>query len=230
MDKSKCQQLLDSYLEFADNKSNRIIICFCIDCSGSMLRQGAMKKVNDGLVAFLKKTDNDILARDAADICIITFGDKASLVSNFGTPEEALRCLSTNPILPIGSGTVLAAGVNLALDHLAAHQAQLAAINNNAYIPWLIIISDGDATELPEKISAAADRVQSMLRSHDLKTMCLNIGNGNSSLPLFTIDGKVGQLDNLRVTDFFDMLSRNVSQSSRAAIESGGPEFDRNWN
>ena len=214
MDKSKCQQLLDSYLEFADNKSNRIIICFCIDCSGSMLRQGAMKKVNDGLVAFLKKTDNDILARDAADRCIITFGDKASLVSNFGTPEEALRCLSTNPILPIGSGTVLAAGVNLALDH----------------IPWLIIISDGDATELPEKISAAADRVQSMLRSHDLKTMCLNIGNGNSSLPLFTIDGKVGQLDNLRVTDFFDMLSRNVSQSSRAAIESGGPEFDRNWN
>ena len=53
---------------------------------------------------------------------------------------------------------------------------------------------------------------------------------GSNSLPAFTLDGKVGQLDSLRVTDFFDMLSRNVSSASKAAAESGGPEFTRNWN
>lgn len=224
------EDLLNNDRAFADNKSNRIMICLCIDCSGSMLRQNAMKKVNDGIAAFLEKTNRDILARDAADICIVSFGDKAQLISDFGTAAQALQRLHTRPILPVGADTVLAAGVNLTLDHLAAHQAQLAAVNNNAYIPWLIIISDGDSTERPADVDAAAARVRAMLRAHTLKTMCLNIGSGSSSLPAFTLDGKVGQLDTLRVTDFFDMLSRNVSSASRAAIESGGPEFDRSWN
>ena len=224
------ESLLSQDLDFAKNKSNRIMICLCIDCSASMLRQGAMKKVNDGMAAFLEKTNSDTLSRDAADICIVSFGDTAQLVSDFGTAEEALRNLRAQPILPVGANTVLAAGVNLTLDHLAAHQAQLSAVNNNSYIPWLIIISDGDSTERPADVNAAAERVRKLLRAHELKTMCLNIGSGSNSLPAFTLDGKVGRLDNLRVTDFFDMLSRNVSSASRAAVESGGPEFTRNWN
>lgn len=230
MPENKLQDLLAQHLSFANNKSNRIMMCLCIDCSGSMLRQGAMNKVNAGLEAFLKKTDADILARDAADICVVSFGDKARLVSDFDTPDKVLHRLRAEPILPVGSGTVLAEGVNLTLDHLAAHQQQLAAVNNNAYVPWLIIISDGDSTENPAAVKAASTRVQRMLREHELKTMCLNIGSGSSSLPAFTLDGKVGRLDNLRVTDFFDMLSRNVSSVSRAAVESGGPDFQRDWN
>ena len=224
------ESLLSQDLDFAKNKSNRIMICLCIDCSASMLRQGAMKKVNDGMAAFLEKTNSDTLSRDAADICIVSFGDTAQLVSDFGTAEEALRNLRAQPILPVGANTVLAAGVNMTLDHLAAHQAQLSAVNNNSYIPWLIIISDGDSTERPADVNAAAERVRKLLRAHELKTMCLNIGSGSNSLPAFTLDGKVGRLDNLRLTDFFDMLSRNVSSASRAAVESGGPEFTRNWN
>ena len=224
------ESLLSQDLDFAKNKSNRIMICLCIDCSASMLRQGAMKKINDGMAAFLEKTNSDTLSRDAADICIVSFGDTAQLVSDFGTAEEALRNLRAQPILPVGANTVLAAGVNMTLDHLAAHQAQLSAVNNNSYIPWLIIIIDGDSTERPADVNAAAERVRKLLRAHELKTMCLNIGSGSNSLPAFTLDGKVGRLDNLRVTDFFDMLSRNVSSASRAAVESGGPEFTRNWN
>lgn len=224
------ESLLSQDLDFAKNKSNRIMICLCIDCSASMLRQGAMKKVNDGMAAFLEKTNSDTLSRDAADICIVSFGDTAQLVSDFGTAEEALRNLRAQPILPVGANTVLAAGVNMTLDHLAAHQAQLSAVNNNSYIPWLIIIIDGDSTERPADVNAAAERVRKLLRAHELKTMCLNIGSGSNSLPAFTLDGKVGRLDNLRVTDFFYMLSRNVSSASRAAVESGGPEFTRNWN
>lgn len=224
------ESLLKHDKDFADNKSNRIMICLCIDCSASMLRQGAMQKVTEGIRAFLDKTNRDTLARDAADICIVSFGDTAQLVSDFGTAAEALHNLSMHPILPVGANTVLAAGVTMTLDHLAAHQAQLAAVNNNAYIPWLIIISDGDSTERPADVDAASARVRDLLRTHELKTMCLNIGSGSNSLHSFTLDGKVGRLDNLRVIDFFDMLSRNVSSASRAAVESGGPEFDRNWN
>lgn len=222
-------ELLNQITQFANNKSKRIMICFCIDCSASMMRQQAMNKVNDGLKAFLQKTSNDVLAHDAADICVVSFGDQARLVSDFDTPDAVLHRLCTNPILPDGAGTVLAAGVNMTLDHLARRKARLAAVNNNAYVPWLIIISDGDSTEPPAVISRAVERVKKKLEAHELKTMCLNMGSGSNTLPRFTIDGNVGRLDTLRVTDFFDMLSRNVSQTSRAAVECGGPELERAW-
>ena len=85
---------------------------------------------------------------------------------------------------------MLAAGVNMTLELLAAHQKQLEAVNNNAYIPWLIIISDGDSTERPDDVNAA-EHVQELLRAHELKTMCLNIGSGSNSLPAFTLAGKI---------------------------------------
>ena len=122
-------------------------------------------------------------------------------------------------------GRVLAAGVNLALDRLDAHLAELAAVNNNAYVPWLIIISDGDSTEPSELVGKAAARVQEMLRARRLKTMCLNMGEGSRSLNAFAENGSVGRLENLKVVDFFEMLSRSVSETSKQVIESGGPDF-----
>ena len=44
-----------------------------------------------------------------------------------------LNNLHAHPILPVGANTVLAAGVNMTLELLAAHQKQLEAVNNNAY-------------------------------------------------------------------------------------------------
>lgn len=227
---SQLDELLLHDKELAQNTSKRIPICLCIDCSTSMLLNGAMNQVKQGVQDFFEKTYSNTLARDAADICIVSFGDTAHLLCDFGKLDAARQSLRENPLRANGAATALAAGVNLALDRLDAHLRELSQVNNNAYVPWLIIISDGDSTEPPELVRQAADRVQKMLRSHDLKTMCLNMGNGSRNLVDFTADGKVFRLDNLRVIDFFDMLSRSVSTASRAAIESGGPDLSSQWN
>ena len=64
-----------------------------------------------------------------------------------------------------------------------------------------------------------------MLRARRLKTMCLNMGEGSRSLNAFAENGSVGRLENLKVVDFFEMLSRSVSETSKQVIESGGPDF-----
>ena len=211
--------------ELSSNKSKRILICLCVDCSASMLRGGAMQQVNSGIETFFEKTDRSTLARDAADICIVSFGDTARVVCDFGPLERAMAQVRRDPIRANGSQTVLAAGVELALDRLEEHLAELAAVNNNAYVPWLIIISDGDSTEPSALVAKAAARVQEMLRTRCLKTMCLNMGEGSRSLNAFAENGSVGRLENLKVVDFFEMLSRSVSETSKKVIENGGPEF-----
>lgn len=211
--------------ELSSNKSKRILICLCVDCSASMLRGGAMQQVNSGIETFFEKTDRSTLARDAADICIVSFGDTARVVCDFGPLERAMAQVRRDPIRANGSQTVLAAGVELALDRLEEHLAELAAVNNNAYVPWLIIISDGDSTEPSARVAKAAARVQEMLRTRRLKTMCLNMGEGSRSLNAFAENGSVGRLENLKVVDFFEMLSRSVSETSKKVIENGGPEF-----
>ena len=46
--------------ELSNNKSKRILICLCVDCSASMLRDGAMQQVNSGIEMFFEKTNHSI--------------------------------------------------------------------------------------------------------------------------------------------------------------------------
>ena len=211
--------------ELSRNKSKRILMCLCIDSSASMARSGAIDEVRQGIDTFFARTNDDTLARDAADICIILFGDEAELVCDYGPLERTMAELRAHPIRATGARTMLAAGVNLALERLEAHQRELAAINNNAYVPWLILISDGDSNETPEVVGEAAAKVQTLLKAGKLKTKCMNVGEGSRNLKAFTIDGQVDTLGNLQVMDFFEMLSRSVSQTSKAVIENGGPDI-----
>ena len=116
--------------------------------------------------------------------------------------------------------------MTLALERLDHHLKELASVNNNAYIPWLIIISDGDSTEAPAAVERAAAQVRRRVQAGALRTLCLSIGEGSRSLAAFTADGRVSRLEDLKVADFFDMLSRSVTQASQLAIQQGGVEIN----
>lgn len=215
--------------EMANNRSIRILLCLCIDCSISMQLSGAIQQINAGVTAFLKKVDANSLARDAAEICLVTFGNEARVLCEFGSAEDALKQLSATPITARDSETALAAGVQLAVDQIEDYRQRLSSVNNNSYTPWLIIISDGDSSEQDRVVREASDRVQKLLRSFRLKTMCLSMGEGTRSLYDFSIDGQVDRLENLSVSKFFDNLSRNVSQASRDTVEHGGLKAPTDW-
>ncbi len=215
--------------EMANNRSIRILLCLCIDCSISMQISGAIQQINAGINDFLKKVDGNSLARDAAEICIVTFGNDARVIYEFGPAEKALQTLTVHPIEARDSETSLGAGVQLAVDHIEDYRQRLSVVNNNSYTPWLIIISDGDSSEPDSVVRAASDRVQKLLRGFKLKTMCLSMGDGNRNLYDFSIDNHVDRLENLSVSKFFDNLSRNVSQASRKTIEYGGLEAPTDW-
>ena len=220
------QELQKLDKELRENRSKRILICFCADSSASMARSGAIERVRVGLDRFFDKISKDTLAHDAANVCVILFSDEPELVCDYGPLESTMAQLRAHPIRAVGAQTMLAAGVNMALDRLTHCQQELAAVNNNTYVPWLILISDGDSSEPPEVVNAAAAKVQAMLRAGRLKTKCMDVGDGSRNLRPFTLDGHVDKISNMDVMlDFFEMLSRSVSATSKAVMENGGPDI-----
>lgn len=220
------QELQKLDKELRENRSKRILICFCVDSSASMARSGAIERVRVGLDRFFDKISKDTLAHDAANVCVILFSDEPELVCDYGPLESTMAQLRAHPIRAVGAQTMLSAGVNMALDRLTHCQQELAAVNNNTYVPWLILISDGDSSEPPEVVNAAAAKVQAMLRAGRLKTKCMDVGDGSRNLRPFTLDGHVDKISNMDVMlDFFEMLSRSVSATSKAVMENGGPDI-----
>lgn len=208
----------------------RIPMCLCIDRSASMLLNGAMARVNAGIVNFLQNIEKDSISRGAARICIVSFSKDAQVVCDFGKLDRTLEHVRKNPIVAMGTETCLAAGVKLTLNCLDEYMELIDKTNNNKYTPWLIIISDGDSTEPEKLVNEVSDDVRRRLKEGKLKTMCLNIGAGSATLPKFTQDGKVGRLDTLQsVDDFFSLLSRSISVVSRSAIEKGDFELTDEW-
>ena len=216
-------KLFTDFNAMASNRSLRILMCICIDSSFSM--QGRIRDINRGIRQFLQQLSENQLAVDAAEICLVTFGKQVTVLSDFGKVKQALDAVTVSGgITASGSQTKMGQAVMTALDHLERHRAELKTVGVNFYDPWLILISDGDATD---DCGPAVRRVQKMHRDIRLKVKCLSMGEGSEQLKDFTMDGKVDRLEDLQVMDFFAMLSRSISQASQASIQGG--DVDLQW-
>ena len=68
--------------ERANKSITRLPISILLDISNSMTGE-PIKKLNEGLAVFINEVLNDEISSLAADISIITFGGKVSLVTGF---------------------------------------------------------------------------------------------------------------------------------------------------
>lgn len=102
------QELQKLDKELRENRSKRILICFCVDSSASMARSGAIERVRVGLDRFFDKISKDTLAHDAANVCVILFSDEPELVCDYGPLESTMAQLCAHPIRAVGAQTMLA--------------------------------------------------------------------------------------------------------------------------
>lgn len=215
--------------QIANNRTRRQLICLCVDASISMSMHQRMSTVNREIGAFLQNMYNNATARDAVEVCIITFGDKTELVCDYQPLAEALH--TCQPIQPTGSRTELGAGVLLALERLEARLQLLTELGVSYYRPYLIIISDDDATDAL-RCEEAAKRVRQALRENSLEVRCLSFSDEDSAsraLQTFTLDRRVDRVNSLEMTNFFEMLSRSVSAASRRSVQRGELDLDDNY-
>lgn len=198
--------------EMANNQSIRVLICLCVDSSYSMMER--MKSLNEGVQGFIREMCQDKLAVDATELCIVSFGDKITVDCKFDNVRKALD----HRVVANGAATRMGAGVEMALKCIDQRLQELEG--HLYYLPWLIIISDGDATD-PDVCKKVSEEVIGRQKNHKLKVKCLSMGEGSRTLQQFLVNDKVDTLEDLKVMDFFSMLSRSVSSVSQESINHG---------
>lgn len=219
----EAEEEYDLHRQVARYRGRRNLICLCVDASASMSRDDRMETVNREIDRFLKRMRDDPYAKDGLEVCMVAFGNGAEVKCGFGPLDKAIRANRT--VEPTASLSELGAGVELALDVLKQRVEYLSkGLRSGSYTPWLILISDGEATDV-KRCKEQGGKVQERIRAGKLKVKCLSFDGGedkDNRLKLFTVDGVVEQVDRLRVEDFFDLLSRSVSSASRQSIQQGG--------
>ena len=165
--------------------------------------------MNDSVRKFIEDSKEDEYAVDAIDLCIVTFGGKAEIVQPFANVSKIVyRDLVPNGDTPLGEA------VRLSMEAIAERRNQYSAHGITSYKPWLIIMSDGVATDNTTSVSA---NVRNAIKERTVKVKCIDMSSDKkNSLAGFTLDGEVSVLTDFQIDNFFEMLSRSAAGLSTA--------------
>ena len=210
-------EIIPDGIEFVENPEPRCPVILLLDVSSSM--QGEKSQaLNRGLVDFYLAIRKDQLASARCEIAIITFGSTAELVQDFVTANR----FSPRELIANGT-TMMAEGIDLALEKIDERKQQYRDNGINYYRPWLFMLTDGQPTDPPERIEAASNRLKRAESEKRVAVFSVGVGLANTArLRQMSVRAPLG-LEGLRFGNMFAWLSQSISQVSRSRT---GDEID----
>ena len=227
------------------NPTPRVPICLCLDVSGSMgrvvggqtrdtgrreFRDGkwwrvvkggvtALKEMIEGVNLFYDNLLEDEVARYAAEICIVTFGDKAELVMDFANldRQEEERKKKIDGLKAQGE-TSMGEAVNEALDCLEIRKQEYKEAGVDYYQPWLVLMTDGEPNGDATEFNRATSRTRELANSKKLTVFPIGIGDkaDMDCLKKFSPKRPPLRLKGMNFKEFFEWLSQSVSRTSQS--------------
>lgn len=225
--------------DLVNNPTPRVPICLCLDTSGSMgavegdcvatgetvyedgrtwnIVTGGTSRIDElqkGVKQFYESIREDEIAFYAAEICIVTFDDKATCVMDFANIE---RQDVIPELRPVGN-TAMGEGVNLALDLLEQRKQEYKDKGVDYYQPWLVLMTDGVPNGSLSELNNAAKRASDMVKEKKLSVFPIGIGSDADmeTLARFSPKRSPLKLQGLKFCEFFTWLSKSVSRTSQS--------------
>jgi uncharacterized protein YegL len=189
-------------IELATNSEPRCACVILADRSGSMY--GApISELNAGLQEFKSQLVTDALACLRVEVALVSFNSTVTVEADFASPDH----FDPPPLVANGE-TMLGAALLQALDMLDARTKSYRAAGLEAYRPWLVLISDAQATD---DISIACQRIR---QAELTKRLCF-FGIGVQTVDMQQLARlslrPPKKLDELRFAELFEWLSVNLS-------------------
>ena len=194
--------------------STQALVCLCLDTSYSMRMNGKIDALNKCVRDFITTSTNDIYKSNMINLCIVTFGGiQAKVIQNF----ERIDRIHFEDFIANG-GTAMANGVSLALDEIEKEKAKWKERGLRTYKPILIIMSDGKSDD---DLSKVVERENKMIATNKIDAYCVGIGIENDisakkDLAKFCPKRKIETTDEFGINDFFERLSRSMSNLSKS--------------
>ncbi len=225
--------------DLVTNPTPRVPICLCLDTSGSMgavegycrstgkteyedgrywnIVEGGTSRIEElqkGVELFYNAIREDEIAVYSAEICIVTFDNRATCVLDFANIERQKDIPEFHPI----GDTAMGEGVNLALDLLERRKQEYKDKGVDYYQPWLVLMTDGVPNGNSSELSRAKLRTTEMVNQNKLTVFPIGIGNDCDMITLNSFSPKrpALRLQGLKFQDFFMWLSKSVSKTSQS--------------
>jgi uncharacterized protein YegL len=193
--------------ELTDNPTARVPVCLALDTSGSMMG-GEIDELNAAVSTFFRVIREDEMASIAAEIAVVTFGEKATKVLDFaGVERQRVPIFSADGYTPMGQA------VNMCLDMLEQAKRVYSEMGVDYFQPWLVLMTDGEPTD---DITVAVQRCQKMVTSRKLTVFPIAIGKDAnlSKLGQFSPRLKPIRIEATELKRFFSWLSKSVNAVS----------------
>jgi uncharacterized protein YegL len=171
-----------------------------------------LKQLTDAVAQFKAEMARDVIARRRVEVSVITFNDHAVVHSPFVTVDEFVP-----PSLVARGKTSMGAAIELALEELAARKEHYKRGGVPSYCPWLIVMTDGHATD-PENLPAATALLRERTSRKAVVPLMVPIGDGVDLDQLNNIaPNAVRRLKGHNFLEFMRWLSASMAQVSRSA-------------
>lgn len=195
--------------ELADNPTKRVPVCLCLDTSSSMSGNPIMQ-LNEGVKLFYEAINGDVVAKQSADVCIVTFGcGGVNCVQDFQSIADELA-----PSFSAGSNTPMGSAASLALDLLETRKKEYQDNGIEYFQPWLVLITDGAPTD---SWTSAAQRVSDLANKKKLTVFAIGVDGCNLEvLAHFSPKRAPIMLKGLNFQEFFQWLSQSVTVTSHS--------------
>jgi len=199
----------DLVLRKQDLVDDPMALCLVLNVSGSMNGR-PIAELNRGVRLFFESVLADEIARYAAEIAVVTFGNGVTRQLDFGSIQR-----QEIPEFTAYGDTPMGGAVDLALTLLDGRKQEYKDSGADYYQPWMVLMTDGSPTD---DISSSAARTAAMVRDKKLTIFPIAIGDqaNLTTLAAFSPARPPARLNGLNFPAFFEWLSKSVSRTSQS--------------
>lgn len=202
--------------DLINNSANRVPVCLVVDSSASMGVGNRIQSVNNGIRNFLREGRNNDYAADSIDLCIVAFnGDNGAVIQPFSN-----ICSVSFKNINAAGGSPLGSTVLTALEAIKNRLEDYETHGISSFKPWLIIMSDGEASPWDNRhFNRALLQLKELDQQRKIKIACINMNeNENNDLNKLSLGKGVGKIDSFHMEQFFSMLSKSAANLSVSTV------------
>lgn len=222
------EQTEDAFYEFAENPDPRSACVICLDCSDSMAMTSAtsgihpedpetpMYKLNQALETLITEVQKDDLTRSRLELTFLPYGTEVNVPSKdqLFKSVDKIDVPKIEPMQLTSTGAVL----NTAMDLIRDRKAEYNRAGIDYYRPFLVIITDGNATD-----NTAYEQAKGRLNQMEAKSEVVVIPVAVNEVAVQFMQGISGSkppllLKDTNFSEFFVWLSK-----SQAAVSASTP-------
>lgn len=216
--------------KLAENPSPRIPIMLIVDNSSSMIKDGRILKMNQGVIKLVDDFKQDELMAYSVELAIVgfKFDNKNKITRGVKIIDFDSLLNQEIPILKPFGKTPLGETVELGLDMLENRKNLYKQVGIQYYQPIMIILTDGESTD---SVDRASKRTKNLIINKKLSVYPVGIGDqiNLKELQKFVFKPLAKHIEVEDLPRLFQWIGESVSKITNSSFTLDTSDIEISW-